>query len=51
MAERKQDRLWELCEQAADEPDPSRVVALAAEINRLLETKEKDPKAGESSAA
>ncbi len=30
------DLLWSLCEQAANEPDPDKVVQIAKEINRIL---------------
>jgi hypothetical protein len=35
------ERWQELCEQAATEQDPEKLVALAEEIGRLLEEKEK----------
>jgi hypothetical protein len=40
MEEGKKERWWELCERAANEQDPERLVALAKEINQLLEEKE-----------
>jgi len=36
----KKERWMELCEQAADEQDPEKLLALAKEINDLLEEKE-----------
>ena len=34
------ERWWALCEQAATERDPEKLLELATEINRLLEQKE-----------
>ena len=35
------ERWMELCEQAANEQDPAKLMALVKEINDLLETKER----------
>ncbi len=60
LSEHTKKRVWLkvskiACGNSANRPPTSRtlprVVALAAEINRLVETKEKDPKADQSSAA
>ena len=43
------ERWYELCNQAVDEKDPEKLLALVKEINRLLEEKEarlKQPKTG-----
>jgi len=40
MQERK-ERWMQLCEQAANEQDPDKLMELIAEINRLLEQKER----------
>jgi hypothetical protein len=36
----KKELWWKLCEQAANEQDPEKLLELAKEINRLLEEKE-----------
>jgi hypothetical protein len=42
------ERWMQLCEQAANEQDPEKLMELVAEINRLLEAKERRLK-GDSS--
>ena len=42
---------WELCELADIEQDPEKVLAIAREIRRLLEEKEKRLRATKSQAA
>ena len=42
---------WELCELADIEQDPEKVLAIAREIRRLLEEKEKRLRASKSQAA
>jgi hypothetical protein len=37
----QRERWLQLCEQAATEQDPEKLMALIAEINRLLEAKER----------
>lgn len=37
----QRERWMQLCEQAATEQDPEKLMALIAEINRLLEAKER----------
>ncbi len=37
----KRERWMHLCEQAANEQDPEKLMALIAEINQLLEAKER----------
>ena len=37
----KKERWLELCAQAAEEQDPAKLIALVAEINELLEAKER----------
>jgi hypothetical protein len=39
--EEEADLWWKLCEQATNEQNPEKVVALAKEINQLLDLKEK----------
>ena len=41
MQGEKRERWMELCEKAALEQDPGRLLALVAEINELLEEKER----------
>jgi hypothetical protein len=41
MKGEKKERWMELCEQAADEQDPAKLMALIQEINDLLEAKER----------
>ena len=43
------ERWMQLCEQAANEQDPEKLMELVAEINRLLEAKDRRLK-GDSSA-
>lgn len=45
------ERWKELCEQAAVEKDPQKLLALVAEINRLLEEKQNRLKAKEPPAS
>jgi hypothetical protein len=40
MEDEKNEPWWKLCEQAANEQDPEKLLALAKEIHRLLEEKE-----------
>ena len=40
MSVQEKERWLALCEQAAKEQDPKRLLELAAEINRLLEERE-----------
>ncbi|HWY56976.1 MAG TPA: hypothetical protein VNZ03_21090 [Terriglobales bacterium] len=43
--EKKREERWlELCQQAVIEKDPTKLMALVAEINRLLEAREQHPK-------
>jgi hypothetical protein len=39
MKDPDDERLWALCEQAANESDPEKVVAIAKEMNLLLQKK------------
>jgi hypothetical protein len=41
MRGEKKERWMELCEQAADEQNPDKLLAMIQEINRLLEEKER----------
>lgn len=40
VEDEKKELWWKLCEQAAKEQDPEKLLELAKEINRLLEEKE-----------
>ena len=40
LGDRKKEEWLQLCEQAVNEQDPQKLMALIAEINRLLEVKE-----------
>jgi hypothetical protein len=44
------ERWMQLCEQAANEQDPEKLMRLIAEINLLLEAKQKRVQAGGSDA-
>jgi hypothetical protein len=48
MYEQK-ERWMELCEQASKEQDPTKLIRLVEEINRLLEQREQKRKPGETS--
>ena len=39
MNDDRKERWWELCQQAAVEQDPEKLLQLVAEINALLEAK------------
>jgi len=41
LADKKKEEWLQLCEQAVDEQDPQKLMALIAEITRLLEAKER----------
>jgi hypothetical protein len=41
MKDETKERWQELCEQAANEQDPAKMLTLVAEINRLLEEKQR----------
>jgi hypothetical protein len=40
----REEKWLELCQQAVIEQDPQKLMALVAEIDRLLEAKERGPK-------
>jgi hypothetical protein len=44
MKGQEEQLVWQLCEMAASEKDPEKVLALVREINRLLEEKHLEPK-------
>jgi hypothetical protein len=51
LGDKKKEEWFELCQQAVDEKDPAKLMALVAEIDRLLEAKEqhlkdRSPKTG-----
>jgi hypothetical protein len=48
--EENRERWMQLCEQAANEQDPEKLMKLVAEINLLLEAKQKRVQAGASDA-
>ena len=46
LGDKKKEEEWlELCQQAIDEQDPQKLMALVAEIDRLLQAKEQRSKA------
>jgi hypothetical protein len=46
LGDKKNEEEWlELCQQAIDEQDPQKLMALVAEIDRLLQAKEQRSKA------
>jgi len=51
MQERIKERWLELCEQAAIEQNSEKLVALALEINRMLDEKEQRLKSGKLTKA
>jgi hypothetical protein len=48
MHEQQKERWMELCEQASKEQDPTKLMNLVEEINRILEKREKKPKVRET---
>ncbi len=43
MKGQEEQLVWQLCEMAASEKDPEKVLALVREIDRLLEEKHREP--------